>query len=476
MKKKFPKGFLWGGAVSANQVEGAYNEGGKGLSTADVLPPAPERFKFYDGIITDINLQENQYYPTHQAIDFYHRYKEDIALFAEMGFKCFRLSIAWSRIFPNGDDSLPNEAGLQFYDNVFDELLKHRIEPIVTISHFEMPLHLLKKYGGWRNRQLVQFYEKYAITLFERYKDKVKHWLTFNEINMIAHVPYLGGGIVIHKGENKKQVIYQAAHHQFIASALAVKAIRNIIPDAEIGCMIAGLATYPYTSKPEDSIKVMEQNRVTFFFGDVQVKGQYPYCMKRFFKEHNIQIEMLQGDKKLLEQNTVDYIALSYYSSTTYSADSKHSEEAAGNIFGGVTNPYVPVSEWGWQIDSKGLRYALNQLFDRYNKPLFVVENGLGAVDQVEKDNVINDDYRINYLKQHLAEMREAIEDGVDLMGYTSWGPIDLISSSTGQMKKRYGFIYVDKDDHGKGSLNRYRKKSFYWYKKVINSNGADLD
>ncbi|WP_413377136.1 glycoside hydrolase family 1 protein [Alkalihalobacillus sp. 1P02AB] len=474
--KEFPEGFLWGGAVSANQVEGAYREDGKGLSTADVLPSAPYRFKIYDGEIKEIKL-EDKFYPTHEAIDFYHRYKEDIALFAEMGFKCFRTSIAWSRIFPNGDDSVPNEKGLQYYDNLFDELLKYGIAPIVTISHFEMPFALLQNYGGWRNRKLVNFYEKYARTLFDRYKDKVKYWITFNESNMIAHVPYLGGGCVIKDDENKKQVIYQAAHHQFIASALAIKAGREIIPDAKIGCMIAGSANYPYSSKPEDSFKTLEHDRKTFFFGDVLVKGSYPYYIKRFFEENNVEIETVQGDEDLLKQNKVDFIALSYYNSNTYSTALEHNEEAKakGNIFGGVKNPNLLVSDWGWQIDAKGLRYALNQLYERYNLPLFIVENGLGAVDQVGEDNIIDDDYRIKYINDHLLAVKEAIRDGVKVIGYTSWGPIDLISSSTGQMKKRYGFIYVDKDDDGNGTLNRYRKASFYWYKKVIETNGGIL-
>lgn len=474
ISKKYPENFLWGGAIAANQVEGAFSEGGKGLSTMDILPPAPERFKILMGSSTDVRMKEGTYYPSHEGIDFYHKYKEDIALFAEMGFKCLRLSIAWTRIFPNGDDDVPNEEGIKFYDQIFNELKKYGIEPVVTISHFEMPLALLENYGGWRNRSLVEFYEKYAKTLFNRFKDKVKYWMTFNEINMIAHIPYMSGGLLLQENENKKQVIYQAAHHQFVASALAVKAVKEICPEARIGCMIAGGSTYPYSCRPDDAFEAMQHERLTYFFGDVQVKGKYPTYMNRFFAENNVQIEMKDGDSRLLEENTVDFVSFSYYSSQTVGT-ALEQKQAKGNIFGGVENPYLKVSEWGWQIDAKGLRYTLNQLYDRYQKPLFIVENGLGAVDQIEDGNIINDDYRIQYLNDHLVEAREAIEDGVDLIGYTSWGPIDLISVSTGEMKKRYGFIYVDKDNEGKGTLERHRKKSFYWYKEVIKTNGDSL-
>lgn len=474
ISKKYPENFLWGGAIAANQVEGAFSEGGKGLSTMDILPPAPERFKILMGSSTDVRMKEGTYYPSHEGIDFYHKYKEDIALFAEMGFKCLRLSIAWTRIFPNGDDDVPNEEGIKFYDQIFNELKKYGIEPVVTISHFEMPLALLENYGGWRNRSLVEFYEKYAKTLFNRFKDKVKYWMTFNEINMIAHIPYMSGGLLLQENENKKQVIYQAAHHQFVASALAVKAVKEICPEARIGCMIAGGSTYPYSCRPDDAFEAMQHERLTYFFGDVQVKGKYPTYMNRFFAENNVQIEMKDGDSRLLEENTVDFVSFSYYSSQTVGT-ALEQKQAKGNIFGGVENPYLKVSEWGWQIDAKGLRYTLNQLYDRYQKPLFIVENGLGAVDQIEDGNIINDDYRIQYLNDHLVEAREAIADGVDLIGYTSWGPIDLISVSTGEMKKRYGFIYVDKDNEGKGTLERHRKKSFYWYKEVIKTNGDSL-
>ncbi|PZT56805.1 6-phospho-beta-glucosidase [Paenibacillus silvae] len=472
--KSFPENFLWGGATAANQLEGAYLEGGKGLTTVDLIPIGANRFPIALGNLDSFEPKEGEFYPSHEAIDFYHRYKEDIALFAEMGFKCLRLSVAWARIFPNGDDAEPNEAGLQFYDDVFDELLKHNIEPVVTICHFDVPVSLVKNYGGWKNRKMVSFFETYAKTLFNRYKDKVKYWMTFNEINMLLHLPYIGAGIVLEEGENKEQVLYQAAHHELIASALAVKACHEVIPGAQIGCMLAAGMVYPYSSHPEDVWKAMDKDRESFFFIDVQSKGEYPGYTKRFFRENNIHIDMQPEDADILKQHTVDYIGFSYYASRCTSADPevlKNSTE--GNVFGSVKNPYLEASEWGWTIDPKGLRITCNQLHDRYGKPLFIVENGLGATDVLLDDDTVEDDYRIAYLNSHFAEMAEAIQDGVELIGYTSWGPIDLVSAGTGEMKKRYGYIYVDRNNDGSGTLRRVRKKSFHWYKEVIASNGA---
>ncbi|MCM3171628.1 6-phospho-beta-glucosidase [Paenibacillus sp. MER 99-2] len=470
----FPENFLWGGATAANQLEGAYQEDGKGLTTVDLIPTGANRMNIALGNLSSFVPQAGEFYPSHEAIDFYHRYKEDIALFAEMGFKCLRLSIAWARIFPNGDEAEPNEAGLQFYDNVFDELLKYNIEPVVTICHFDVPVHLVEMYGGWTNRKMVGFFEKYAKTLFNRYKGKVKYWMTFNEINMLLHLPYIGAGIVLKEGQNKEQLLYQAAHHELVASALAVKACHEIIPGAQIGCMLAAGMVYPYTSNPDDVWKAMELDRESFFFIDVQSKGAYPGYTKRFFREHNIQIEMQPEDADILQQNTVDYIGFSYYASRCTSADPevlKNSTE--GNVFGSVKNPYLQASEWGWTIDPKGLRITCNQLHDRYGKPLFIVENGLGATDVLLDNDTVEDDYRIEYLNSHFAEMAEAIQDGVEILGYTSWGPIDLVSAGTGEMKKRYGYIYVDRNNDGSGTLRRVRKKSFHWYKDVIASNGA---
>ncbi len=469
----FPKEFLWGGALAANQCEGAYLEGRKGLSNVDLCPAGENRFNVMLGNIKELKPLPNEIYPSHEAIDFYHRFKEDIALFAEMGFKCLRISIAWSRIFPNGDDETPNEEGLKFYDEVFDEMIKHNIEPVVTICHFDLPVALIENYGGWTNRKLVGFYEKYATTIFKRYKDKVKYWMTFNEINILLHLPFMGAGILFKDGDNQMQIKYQAAHHELVASALATKALKEIIPNAMMGCMLAAGAVYPYSCNPKDVQRAMEIERENYLFIDVQAKGEYPGYGKRFFRENNINIKMEHGDLEILKNNTVDYIGFSYYSSRCASVDPSILTD--GNVFSTVKNPYLEVSEWGWQIDPMGLRITCNQLYDRYEKPLFIVENGLGAVDKVEKDGQIIDDYRIEYLREHIKEMKEAILDGVDLIGYTPWGCIDLVSASTGEMRKRYGFVYVDKDDKGNGTLERKKKKSFYWYKRVIGSNGEEI-
>ncbi|NFH91836.1 glycoside hydrolase family 1 protein [Clostridium botulinum] len=462
----FPKNFLWGGAIAANQCEGAYNIDGKGLSVEDVAPK---------GIKGNPRSEPTEDNMKLIGIDFYHRYKEDIKLFAEMGFKVFRLSIAWSRIFPLGDEEEPNEKGLQFYDDVFDECLKYGIQPLVTLSHYETPLHLSKNYDGWKNREMIGFFKNYASTVFKRYKNKVKYWLTFNEINSITHAPFLSGGIYTPLEKLSKQDIYQAIHHELVASAIAVKMCHEIIPDAKIGCMILGMPVYPMTPSPDDVWVTLNKERENFFFSDIQVRGHYPAYSKRFFKEKDVKLNITEEDKELLK-NTVDFISFSYYMSICESSD-KSIESGEGNIIGGVPNPYLESSEWGWQIDPKGLRYYMNILYDRYEKPLFIVENGLGAVDElIELHNgtkTVLDDYRISYLRDHLVQVAEAIEDGVDLIGYTSWGCIDLVSFTTAELKKRYGFIYVDRNDNGTGTLERYKKKSFNWYKKVIASNGS---
>lgn len=473
----FPENFLWGGALAANQVEGAYLEDGKGLSVVDLMPAGEKRRDIMKGYVPSLTPLEGEFYPSHEAIDFYHRYQEDIALFAEMGFKALRVSIAWARIYPTGEETVPNEAGLKFYDDLFDELLKHGIQPVVTLAHFDVPVSLVEKYGSWRSRELVPLFEKYARTVLERYKNKVKYWMTFNEINMLLHLPFVGAGLTFQEGDNVKQIQYQAAHHQLVASALAVKACHELIPDAIIGCMLAAGSFYPYTCNPEDVFQGMEKDRESYFFIDVQSRGEYPGYAKRFFKDHDLNIAMEPGDADILKNNTVDYIGFSYYSSRTTSTDPEVVKKmTSGNVFGSVSNPYLAKSEWGWTIDPKGFRITANQLHDRYQKPLFVVENGLGAVDTVTPDGQVDDSYRIDYLQRHIAEMGEAIQDGVDIIGYTSWGPIDIVSASSGEMKKRYGYIYVDRDNEGQGTMKRIKKKSFDWYKQVIASRGADLE
>ncbi|MCT4796566.1 6-phospho-beta-glucosidase [Exiguobacterium alkaliphilum] len=473
--KQVAKNFLWGGATAANQFEGGYQEGGKGLSIADVMPGEKDRMRIIHDPSFDFALHEDYTYPNHEGIDFYHRYKEDIALFKEMGFKTFRMSIAWSRIFPNGDEVEPNEEGLQFYDRVIDELVAQGIEPLVTISHYEMPLHLATAYGGWRDRRLVTFFERYSRVLFERYQGKVKYWLTFNEINGAQFMPMLSLGMAIREGDDQLQLTYQGLHHQLVASALATKAAREIDPAAQVGCMLIAAPVYPYSSNPEDIWYAHDAERMmNFFCGDVHVRGEYPSFAKRFFRENGIELVIEDGDLDTLKANTVDFFSLSYYMSRTEKAE-KTEAEAAGNIMSGVKNPYLKASDWGWEIDPMGLRVILNKLYERYALPLFIVENGLGAYDNVEADGSVHDDYRIGYLRDHLKAMVEAIEDGVDVIGYTSWGCIDLVSASTGEYSKRYGFIYVDKHDDGSGTLERSRKDSFFWYQDVIQTNGASL-
>lgn len=470
----FREGFLWGGALAANQCEGAYNEGGRGLANVDICPHGENRFKVMMGEVKELKPLEGEFYPSHEAIDFYHTYKEDIALFAEMGFKCLRISIAWSRIFPNGDETTPNEEGLKFYEDMFKEMKKNGIEPVVTICHFDTPIGIIEKFGGWKNRKFIDFYLNYCEAIFTRYKDLVKYWMTFNEINIILHLPFMGAGVRFEEGDNKLQIKYQAAHHELVASALATKMAHEIMPNAMVGCMLAAGANYPFSSKPEDVLSAMENARENFFFIDVQSRGEYPGYAKRFLKDNGIELVMEEGDEEILKNNTVDYIGFSYYSSRC-SAAATEEELTEGNVFKSVRNPYLKASEWGWQIDPLGLRITCNELHDRYQKPLFIVENGLGAIDKVEEDGSINDDYRIEYLREHVIAMKEAVKDGVDLLGYTPWGCIDLVSASTGEMSKRYGFIYVDKDNAGKGTLKRSKKKSFYWYKKVIATNGEEV-
>ncbi|HDL7012117.1 TPA: glycoside hydrolase family 1 protein [Yersinia enterocolitica] len=463
MKHAFPDNFLWGGAIAANQVEGAYLTDGKGLSTSDLQP-----YGIFGDIVPRVNGDS---YVKDVAIDFYHRYPQDIALFAEMGFKCLRISIAWTRIFPQGDEEQPNEAGLAFYDRLFDEMAKYNITPLVTLSHYEMPYGLVKNYGGWGNRKTIGFFEHYARTVFQRYQHKVKLWLTFNEINMSLHAPFTGVGL---EQESSKSEICQAIHHQLVASAKAVAALHQIIPDGRIGNMLLGGLMYPLTCKPADVLETLQQNREWLFFGDVQARGYYPSYMGRYFKQHGISLEITAEDKLALKE-TVDFISFSYYMSGCVTTDEELNHQARGNILSMVQNPHLASSEWGWQIDPDGLRILLNELWDRYQKPLFIVENGLGAKDKPDANGNIEDDYRIDYLNDHLVQVSEAIEDGVEVMGYTSWGPIDLVSASKAELSKRYGFIYVDRDDSGHGTLERRRKKSFYWYRDVIQSNGETL-
>ncbi|WP_161980754.1 6-phospho-beta-glucosidase [Streptococcus sp. S784/96/1] len=474
---EFPKGFLWGGATAANQCEGAYNVDGRGLANVDVVPIGEDRFSIITGQKKMYAFEEGYLYPAKEAIDFYHHYKEDIALFAEMGFKTYRMSIAWSRIFPKGDELEPNEAGLEFYENVFKECRKYDIEPLVTITHFDCPMYLIEHYGGWRNRKLIEFYGRLVTVLFTRYKGLVKYWLTFNEINMILHAPFMGAGIYIEEHEDANQIKYQAAHHELVASALATKIAHEISPENKVGCMLAAGQFYPNTCNPKDVWASLQEDRENYFFIDVQARGEYPNYAKKKFEKLGLNIEMTEEDLILLKEHTVDFVSFSYYSSRVVSTDPENVKQTEGNVFASVKNPYLKASEWGWQIDPLGLRITLNAIWDRYQKPMFIVENGLGAIDTPDENGYIVDDYRIDYLRDHIIAMNQAInEDGVELIGYTTWGCIDLVAASTGEMSKRYGFIYVDRNNDGTGTFKRTKKKSFDWYKKVIATNGTDVN
>lgn len=465
---EFPKDFLWGGATSANQIEGSYNLGGKGTSIQDHMPQG-----VFGPITKDIDPMNLKL----DAIDHYNRYKEDIKLFSEMGFKAYRMSIAWSRIYPNGDDEKANEEGLEFYDKIFKECKKYGIEPIVTLSHYETPYALSLKYDGWRDRRLITFFERYAKTVMMRYKDYVKYWMTFNEINAIWSYPFLGAGILTDPKLLSKEDLYQAAHHELVANARVVKLSKEINPENQVGCMILGGASYPRTCRPTDVISAKYDKRRSQFFTDIMMMGEYPYYTKSMFKHEGINIDIHDGDLDDLK-NTCDYLSFSYYMSKCITAHPEDYEISKGNLTTGIKNPYLEESEWGWQIDPIGIRYLLTEYYDLYRKPLLISENGLGAKDKlVQIDGVmtVDDQYRINYLSKHLIEVSKAIEDGIDVMGYTAWGCIDLVSASTAELSKRYGFIYVDRNDDGTGTMNRYKKKSFDWYRKVIESNGTSL-
>ena len=589
---KLPENFLWGAAIAANQAEGAYNEGGRGLSNIDMMPHGVHRMEVKLGGTPHPTLQAGEYYPSHTGVDFYHHYKEDIALMAELGLKVFRTSISWSRLYPHGDERTPNPEGVAFYRNVFQECRKYGIEPLVTLCHFDIPMGLVEQYGSWRSRKTLECFARYAETCFKEYSGLVHYWLTFNEINILLHSPFSGAGIAFQEGENRSQVIYQAAHHVLLASATATRLAHQYDPANQVGCMLAGGSFYPYSCNPEDVWESVQKEQENLLFIDVQVRGRYPgyaeTCFKEYsglvhywltfneinillhspfsgagiafqegenrsqviyqaahhvllasatatrlahqydpanqvgcmlaggsfypyscnpedvwesvqkeqenllfidvqvrgrypgyarklFAEKQVQLHTEPGDDALLRENTVDFISFSYYASRCVAASLEGKAVNDGNVVRSVKNPYLQTSQWGWAIDPLGLRITMNQLYDRYQKPLFLVENGLGAHDTVEPDGSVHDDYRIDYLRRHIEAVKQAVSDGVDLMGYIAWSGIDLVSASTGEMSKRYGFVYVDKQDDGTGTLARSKKDSFYWYQKVIRSNGADL-
>lgn len=482
----FPKDFLWGGAIAAHQAEGAYKEGGKGLDSEDV--------RYFDANWTMEERIENrlkrmttnifekgrtcedvEHYPFRWAIDFYHTYKEDIQLFEELGLRIFRCSITWSRIYPNGDDEEPNEEGIQYYRDMLKECHKRGMKVFLTILHYAVPVHVIRSYGGWKNRKTIGLFERYCRTLYERLGDLVDYWLPFNEINASKFSPYNGAALIKEEEEDYDQMIYQCAHHQLLAQARAVTIGHEILPHAKIGGMLSRWSTYPATCHPDDVMQMLlDDNYEQFFYTDVMARGEYPSYMTRFFHEKGYEIEMLPQDAAILKAGTVDFLSFSYYYSMISTTNPNHPNSGTDTVVG-KKNIFLKSSPWGWQTDPVGLRISLNQLYDRYQLPLFIAENGLGEFDTLEKDFRIHDPYRISYMKEHIVQIKEAIQDGVDVFGYTPWGIIDIVSSGTIEMNKRYGVIYVDRDERGRGSNRRYKKDSFTWYQNVIRTNGSDL-
>ncbi len=473
---EFSKDFLIGGAFAANQVEGAYNEGGRGWSTIDMykMETSGGHFELTMAEIQEALQGDAKDYPKRRGIDFYHRYLEDLDLFQEMGFKILRLSIDWTRIYPNGDDETPNREGIDFYHRLFDELLKRNIQPMVTLNHFDTPLNLTLTCNGWESRKTLDCFKRYVETVLDEYHEKVKYWLTFNELDAALISPYLCSGMLAEKTEDKKFGKYQGLHHQLLGCAYAAKYIHENYPELRLGCMMTKNLKYAKTCRPEDNLTCLQEVQMGCMVNDVQVFGEYPYYVKNPWKKAGFKLKTEPGDMEFLKNNTVDFVSFSYYASLVTSHDKSGDDPTNANLLVGEKNPYLKTTEWGWQIDPVGLRYSLNELYDRYKKPIFIAENGLGAVDHLI-GNTVEDDYRIEYIRDHLKQVLYAIDDGVDCFGYTYWGCIDCIAASTSQMKKRYGFIYVDQDDEGNGSGNRYRKKSFDWYKKVIQTNGRSL-
>ena len=481
---KFPEGFLWGGAISANQAEGACKEGGRTLSLIEVVPkrenknrkilkmPYLTREMLEEGLKSD----DLSVYPKRGGIDFYHRYKEDIALLAEMGFKVFRTSMSWSRIYPDVNQETPNAEGLAFYDDMINTCLSYGIEPLITILHTDLPIQIATEYDGWTNPKVIDLYLKYCKTLFTHFKGRVKYWVPINEINMdlISGSRKMG---ILHDGEdNFEELVFKGLHNEFIASVKATQMAHEIDPNNKVGNMIAAFATYPNTCKPEDVLAAQQEDRIrNYFFLDVLNKGGYPYYAYDYWKKHHIHMEISEEDKAILASNKPDFIGLSYYNSMIAAKEKGDLQITGGNVFNAYKNPYLEVSEWGWQIDPLGFRYELHCIYDRYNLPLFILENGIGCLEELDEEGHVHDDYRIDYLSKHLHEMKQAIEEGIEIWGYTMWGCIDVIAASTSEMSKRYGFIYVDQNDACEGTKNRYKKDSFYWYKHVIETNGEEL-
>jgi len=446
---RFPENFLWGVSLAAHQCEGCFEGDGKGRGIS-------EKEEFHNPMS-----------------DFYHRYAEDIEKLSELGIHAFRMSIDWSRIYPDPWGE-PNPIGISYYRDLLTKLKEKGIQPIVTLSHYEMP-YLISKINGFTSKESIDLFMKYVRTCYENFGDLVHYWLTFNELNC-EHMPGHNKMNGIISDENHLEWDYVALNNKLVCSALAVKLLHEMYPDAEIGNMIGYFPIYPQTSNPKDFLKMMQKtNLLHHICLEVQCNGRYPYFAEAYFRQNNIDIQLTEEEKEILKEGTVDFISMSYYCSNvvTYKYDMPR---RSGNQIGGIDNEYLSKNEWGWTIDPEGLRIVLNDCYQRYQKPIIIVENGLGAYDRKEEDNAIHDDYRIEYFHNHLTELAKAVvEDGVDVFGYCLWSAIDIVSVSANTISKRYGLIYVDADDDGNGSFDRFRKDSFYYYQKVVASNGESI-
>lgn len=481
--KKFPRNFMWGGATASAQFEGGFAQGGRGKSQLDYVDfIEPSRrlnahstdLLSYERFLENKRQEQERNFPNRRGSDFYHRYKEDIALMAEMGFRVFRMSISWARIYPSGYEEQPNEAGLQFYHDVFRELRKYGIEPLVTLIHYENPVTLSEDLNGWENPAMIELFLKYAKTVIDEYKNEVTYWLGFNEINACLDNPYVSGGMFVERSKrNYLSCCHQALHHQFVAQALAVKYLHETAPHCKIGAMIARLECYAQTCDPRDEYATLLEDQINCSFLDIMCRGRYPKTLFNYFRQNDVELDFIDQYETILQEGKVDFISISYYMSYVISSKPDQ-QENPGNLMKTLRNPYLKQNEWGWAIDPLGLRITLNKLYDKYQMPIFIVENGLGARDQL-KEGSVQDTYRMDYMRAHLKAVAEAIADGVDVMGYTAWGCIDLVSASMSEMSKRYGLIYVDADDEGNGTYDRFRKASFYWYQNVISTNGEEL-
>ena len=485
----FSKNFLWGTSISAEQVEGGYDEGGKGLTQCDFAAAGsasdmrkvyfekvdgtrgsmPQFSRLPDG--AKYKLFDDLHYPNHIASDFYHHWEEDLALFHEMGFTTFNTTVAWSRIYPRGLEGGVNQEGIAFYRRVFERAKEYGMDPVITLYKYDEPVYFEETYGGWENREMIDEFVGFATTCFKEFKQYINKWLTFNEINILLEFHTMGND-----SETLQTRVVQL-HNQMVASARCVKAAHAIDPNLKVGCMIAGYCVYPLTCDPADVMLAEQAFQNHFCYTtDTMMRGAYPTFAPSFWQKNHLHVDITEQDQRDLAEGKCDFIAFSYYMSKVVTTHENSLKAFGAGTKSDVRNPYLKYSDWGWAIDPVGFRYFLHMLNDRYQKPIFDVENGLGAYDKIAADGHIHDDYRIHYLSAHIQPMKKAVEEGVRLFGYTTWGGLDLVSFTTGQMDKRYGMIYVDMNDKGEGDLHRVRKDSFYWYKKVIASNGEDTD